>query len=148
MKFLDEAKVHVKSGAGSDTRAMVAAMVTRPEDLHAALSAAYNAGDLEAALSLYEPKAAYVIKPGRVTGSEAELRAALQHVIALGGRLSVDPQSFTRFDDLVLVLGTFTLSGGHGDGTPFERTSRFADVLRRQPDGRWLIAIDNPYGGG
>jgi ketosteroid isomerase-like protein len=126
---------------------MFGAMVMRPEDLHPTLSEAYNAGDVEALLSVYEPNAAYVIKPGRVTGSPAELRAALQHVIALRGRLSVNPQSFTRFDDLVLVLGTFTLSGRRGDGTPFERVSRFADVLRRQPDGSWRIAIDHPYDG-
>jgi uncharacterized protein (TIGR02246 family) len=126
---------------------MFGAMVTRPEDLHPALSEAYNAGDLEAMLSLYDPKAAFVIKPSRVTESPAELRAAIQHFIALRGRLTVNPQSFTRFDDLVLVLGTFTLSGRRGDGMPFERASRFADVLRRQPDGRWLIAIDNPYDG-
>jgi ketosteroid isomerase-like protein len=126
---------------------MFAAMATRPEDLYPALGAAHDAGDLEALLALYEPKAAYVIKPGRVTGSPAELRAALQHVIALGARLSVNPQSFTRSDDLVLVLGTFTISGRRGDGTPFERTSRFADVLRRQPDGSWRIAVDNPFAG-
>jgi ketosteroid isomerase-like protein len=45
------------------------------------------------------------------------------------------------------VLGKFTLSGRRRDGTPFENASRFADVLRRQPDGRWLIAVDNPFGG-
>ncbi len=122
-------------------------MVTRPEDLHPALSEAYNAGDLEAMLSLYDPKAVFVIKPGRVTNSPAELRAALQHVIALRGRMTIKPDTFTRSDDLVLVLGTFTLSGQRGDGTSFERASRFADVLRRQPDGSWRIAVDNPYGG-
>jgi uncharacterized protein (TIGR02246 family) len=126
---------------------MFGAMVMRPEDLHSALSEAYNAGDLEAMLSLYDPKAVFVIKPGRVTNSPAELRTALQHLIALGGRLSVNPDTFTRLDDLVLVLGKFTLSGRRGDGTPFERTSRFADVLRRQPDGSWRIAIDHPYDG-
>jgi uncharacterized protein (TIGR02246 family) len=122
-------------------------MATRPEDLYPALSAAYNAGDLEAVLALYDPKAVFVIKPGRVTASPAELRAALQHLVALGARLSVNPQSFTRSDDLALVLGTFTFSGRRGDGPPLERTARFADVLRRQPDGRWLIAVDNPFGG-
>src|ERR1700682_4462572 len=126
---------------------MFGAMGTRPEDLHPALSEAYNAGALEAVLSLYDSKAVFVIKPGRVTESPAELRAAVEHVVALRGRLTVTPQSFTRSDDLVLVLGTFTLSGLRPDGTPFESASRFADVLRRQPDGRWLIAIDNPYGG-
>jgi len=121
-------------------------MVARPEDLYPALSEAHNAGDLEALVALYEPKAAFVIKPGRVTESPAELRGAMQHLVALRGRLTVNPRTFIHSDDLVLVLGTFTLSGRRGDGTPFERTSRFADVLRRQPDGRWLVAVDYPYG--
>ena len=121
-------------------------MVTRPEDIYPTLSEAYNAGDLEALVSLYDPRAVFVIKPGRVTESPAELHSAMQHLVALHGRLTVNPRTFIRSDDLVLVLGTFTLSGRRGDGTPFERTSRFADVLRRQPDGRWLIAVDNPYG--
>jgi S1-C subfamily serine protease len=42
-------------------------MVKRPEDIYPALSEAYNAGDLEALVSLYDPKAVFVIKPGRVT---------------------------------------------------------------------------------
>ena len=121
-------------------------MVTRPEDLYPALSEAYNTGDLEALVSLYDPKAVFVVRPGRVTESSAELRGAMQHLVALRGRLIVNPRTFIRSDDLALVLGTFTLSGRRGDGTPFDRTSRFADVLRRQPDGRWLIAVDNPYG--
>lgn len=123
-------------------------MTRRPEDLYPALGAAFNAGDLEALLSLYDPKAVFVIKPGRVTEGPAELRAALQRLVDLRARLTVDPQTFIRSDDLVLVLGTFTLSGSRRDGTALDRTSRFADVLRRQPDGRWLLAVDNAFGGG
>jgi len=125
---------------------MLGSMATRPEELYPALCEAFAAGDLEAVLALYDPKAVYVIKPNRVTEGPAELRAALQRVVALRGRLTVDPRSFVRSDDVVLVLGTFTLAGLR-DGAPFERTSRFADVLRRQPDGCWLIVVDNPYGG-
>jgi uncharacterized protein (TIGR02246 family) len=118
-------------------------MVMRPEDLHPALAAAYNAGDLEAMLALYDPKAVFVIKPGRVTEGPEALRAALQYVVDLRARLSVTPHTFTRSDDVMLVMGAFTISGRRPDGTPLERTARFADVLRRQPDGRWLIAVDN-----
>jgi ketosteroid isomerase-like protein len=40
------------------------------------------------------------------------------------------------------------LSGGRRrDGTTLELAGRFADVLRRQPDGRWLIAVDNGLAG-
>jgi len=52
-------------------------VVTRPEDIYPALVEGYNSGDLEAVVSLYDPKAAFVIKPGRVTQSPAELHSAL-----------------------------------------------------------------------
>ena len=122
-------------------------MVTRPEELHPALCKAHDARDVEALLSLYDPKAAYVIKPGRVTQTPAELRAALQHVLDLDGRMTINPETFVRADELVLVQGTYTFAGRRADGTPSDRVSRFTDVLRRQPDGHWRIAVDNPYGG-
>jgi ketosteroid isomerase-like protein len=122
-------------------------MVNRPDDMHPAISEAYNASDLEALVSLYEPTASFVIKPGRVTQGPAELRAALQRLIETRGRLTITPQTFIQSSDLVLALGAFTHSGRRRDGTPFELTSRFADVLRRQPDGRWLVAVDNGFAG-
>jgi ketosteroid isomerase-like protein len=122
-------------------------MVTSPEDLHPGLCAAFNMADLEALLSLYAPDAVYVIKPGHVSDGPDELRAIMQRLLSLGGTLSVTPASVTQSGAVALVLGSFTLSGQRRDGTPFERTSRFADVLRRLPSGDWVIAIDNPYGG-
>jgi uncharacterized protein (TIGR02246 family) len=118
----------------------------KPEDVYPALAKAYNTGDLEALLALYDPKAVFVIKPGRVSEGPAELRAALQHVLGVRARLSITPHSFIRSDDVILVLGTFAMSGTRPDGTPLEHASRFTDVLRRQPDGRWLVAVDNPFG--
>jgi uncharacterized protein (TIGR02246 family) len=123
------------------------AVSTRPEELHPALTTAYNAGDLESMLALYDPKAVFVIKPGRVTDGPAELRTALRRLIELRGHLTIHPHAFVRSDDVVLVLGEYTLSGRRRDGTPLELESRFADVLRRQPDGRWLIAVDNGFNG-
>jgi uncharacterized protein (TIGR02246 family) len=123
---------------------MLRAMVTRPEDLYPRLCEAYSAGDLEALLALYDPAAVFVVKPGHVTRGPAELRAAMQRTIELRGKLAITPQAFVRADDIVLVMGQFALSGVRRDGTPLERIARFADVLRRQPDGGWRIAIDNP----
>jgi len=117
----------------------------RPEDLYTALGEAYSAGDLEALVALYDPKAVFVIKPGRVTEGRAELRAALQFLVELRGRLTVHPETFVRSDDVILVLGSFAFSGRRPDGTPVGRTARFADVLRRQPDGGWLVAVDNAF---
>ena len=44
--------------------------MARPEDIYPAISEAYNAGDLETLVSLYDPQAVFVIKPGRVVIEE------------------------------------------------------------------------------
>ena len=39
--------------------------------------------------------------------------------------------------------------GGKGtgpNGMTVEMAGKSSDVLRRQPDGTWLIAVDNPWG--
>jgi uncharacterized protein (TIGR02246 family) len=119
-----------------------------PDDTYRELAEAYNTGKLDAMVACYAPDAVFVIEPGRVTQGPVELRAALQHNLGIGARLTIAPESFTRSGDIMLVVGTFTMAGTRADGRPLDRTRRFADVLRRQPDGRWLIAVDNPYGGG
>jgi ketosteroid isomerase-like protein len=115
----------------------------RPEDVHPALAAVYNAGDLDGVVALYAPDAAFVIKPGQVTDGPAELRAVLQRLVGLGAHLEIEPQAYVRSGDVVLVTGRYVHSGYRRDGTPFEVRSRFADVLGQQPDGRWLIAVDD-----
>jgi uncharacterized protein (TIGR02246 family) len=120
-------------------------MPTRPEELHPALAAAFNAGDLDGVCALYDPKAAFVVKPGHVTDGPAELRATLRRLVEGRLQLTVDPETFVRSDDVVLALGRYRLSGHRRDGTTVELESGFADVLRRQPDGRWLIAVDNGF---
>src|SRR5216117_1620863 len=120
-------------------------MPTRPEELHPELAAAFNAGDLEGTFALYDPRATFVVKPGHVTEGPEELRAALGRLVERRGRLTINPKTFVRSDDVVLALGRYTLSGTRRDGTPFEVESGFADILRRQPDGRWLIVVDNGF---
>jgi len=34
------------------------------------------------------------------------------------------------------------------DGTVHEARGKAVEVVRRQPDGRWLFAIDDPFGRG
>jgi len=118
-----------------------------PDELYRCLADAYNAGDLDAMVACYDPNAAFVIPPGRVTQGPAELRAALRHGLELHAHLAITPASFTQSGDVILVVGTWTLRTTRADGSPLERSAHFADILRHQPDGRWLIAVDHPRGG-
>ena len=45
-------------------------------------------------------------------------------------------------DDLAYVLGTFTMTIAVPGAPPVKDSGKFVEVRRRQPDGRWLLAVD------
>ena len=46
--------------------------------------------------------------------------------------------------DVALVVNDWVLTGAAPDGSAVRQTGRSADVVRKQPDGRWLVVIDKP----
>jgi uncharacterized protein (TIGR02246 family) len=117
----------------------------RPEDYHPAFVKAFNAGDADALMALYEPGASLVPQPGQVlTGAQA-MRAALEGFLALKGTMTLETRAIVPSGDLALTLGQWTLSGTAPDGSPLQMAGRSAEVLRRQPDGTWLGVIDHPF---
>ena len=117
-----------------------------PIDTVNQLADALNRGDLEAALALYEPDAVLVAQPGQLARGSAELRTALAGFIGLKPTLRSQTQKVVEIDDIALYVGRWTLQGADPSGNAIAMGGESADVLRRQLDGRWLIAVDNPWG--
>jgi ketosteroid isomerase-like protein len=57
-----------------------------PEQIHRLFEEAFNAGDLDGLMELYEPDAALIAQPGSVAHGSEQARAALQGFLALKGR--------------------------------------------------------------
>ncbi|SRR6266568_4991305 len=105
-----------------------------------------NAGDLEAALTLYEPDASFRPQPDTLVSGLPAIREALAGFFALRPTLDGEIQRVLRAGDIALVVNKWRLAGTLPDGTPVQQSGTSTDVLRRQPDGRWLLAIDHPWG--
>ncbi|HVE67022.1 MAG TPA: nuclear transport factor 2 family protein [Solirubrobacteraceae bacterium] len=120
-----------------------------PEDVGRLVGETISSGDIDGALSLYEPEATFVTPrafgEGSVTGLDA-LRETIGGFMAMNPTLKVNPEQTTLAGDIALVVGNWTLTGTGPDGNDVEAGGRYADVLRRQDDGSWLFVIDNPNG--
>jgi ketosteroid isomerase-like protein len=120
-----------------------------PEDTSRLIGEAITSGDLDAALSLYEPGATFAMPTGfgegSVTGLDG-LREALGGFLGMSPELSVNAEKTLLSGDTALVIGNWTLKGRDPDGNEIDARGRYADVIRRQPDGNWLFVIDNPNG--
>jgi uncharacterized protein (TIGR02246 family) len=120
--------------------------VAQPIDTVAQLVQAINRGDLAAAVALYESNAVLVVRPGQVARGVAEIRDALAGFVALKATLRSEAQRVLEADNIALYLGRWSLRGTDPTGQAVVLSGESTDVLRRQPDGRWLIALDNPWG--
>jgi len=119
---------------------------SRPIEATERLVAAMEQGDLEAAVDSYEPDGILVARPGQVVRGRDALRAALAGFIAVKPKFTTEAYRLIESGDTALYLSRWKMAGTDPSGQPISMGGESADVLRRQADGRWLIALDNPWG--
>lgn len=117
-----------------------------PEQIHRLFEDAFNDGDIDNLMLLYEPDAVLVPQPGSVATGTEQVRAALQGYLALNGRITLDTKLVLSVGDLAYMSNTWSLNGTGPDGSPLTLGATTAEVARRQPDGTWLYLIDNAWG--
>lgn len=106
---------------------------------------AFNAGDLEGLVSLYETEAVLVAEPGRTTVGVDAIRKSLGGFLATNGTLEITTKSLEQAGGLALETYQWKLDATDAQGNPLTMGGPGAVVHRRQPDGRWLAVIDNPF---
>ena len=105
-----------------------------------------NRGDVEAYLDCSESKATIVLQPGSVASEHDALRGFLSFFTSLKPSFRVIRREFIESPETTLHLSEWTLAGVDSEGNPIDWSGRISDVLRKQEDGRWLVALDNPWG--
>jgi ketosteroid isomerase-like protein len=119
--------------------------VEEPQQMNAAFAAAYNSGEIENLLALYERDAILAPQPGLRAHGIAQIREALTEFLALKGSMHSENVYCMRSGDIAMLQGSWKLAGVGGDGKPFEIASLTAEVVRRQPHGGWLYVIDHSF---
>lgn len=119
---------------------------TSPEQLHRLFEEAFNAGDLDALLALYEPDAALIPEPGVVVHGVDQIGPALKGFLDVGGKMKLDTKEVVIVGDLAYLMNRWSLTATNDDGSPLEMGAVTAEVARRQADGSWLYVIDNAVG--
>jgi len=117
-----------------------------PEDLDRQFAEALNAGKLDALVALYEPQATLMPSPGKLVTGTAAIREALGQFVASKPKMSLTPKVVAQSGDIAVLTAKWDLSMAGPDGKPANMTGQSAEVVRKQPDGRWLFVIDLPFG--
>jgi uncharacterized protein (TIGR02246 family) len=121
--------------------------ITKPEHAHRVFAEAFNAGNLDGLVALYEPQAHLVAKEDQVQVGHDAIRHSFKEFIALRGKIFMDTYYCFEAGDTALLRSHWSVVGTGPDGKLLEMQGNGVEVLRRQNDGTWLFVIDHPFGG-
>jgi ketosteroid isomerase-like protein len=113
-----------------------------PEQCDALFAAHLNSGNLEGLVALYEPNALWVQQRDPDARGTAAIRQRLAAFVAIRPAFTSKVTKLIQADENLALLYTdwsVTASGTTLSGKGLQ-------IVRRQPDGTWLIAVDDPFG--
>lgn len=117
-----------------------------PEEVHHLWVEAFNGGNLDDLVALYESGAALVPQPGQIVSGATAVREALAGFLTMRPKIDLQLRKVIRAGEIAQIISSWTISGTGPNGSPVTFNGVTTDVVRRQADGRWLVVIDNPYG--
>ena len=115
-----------------------------PAGINAAFAAGYNARDVDALAALYERDAVVTNPDGSMAMAADDIRAHLEHLVALGGSMTSRNRYAIPNGDLALLGADWEVVFDDGRDPV---SGRSAEVVRRQSDGTWRYVLDHPNGG-
>jgi len=118
-----------------------------PDDCDALFERHLNAGDLDSLVDLYEQDAVLVPNPGESAVGREAIRETLGGFVAAKAEIRLRVAQVLRAgDDLAMIYGDWSGHFTDPDGARVAIAGQSVEVVRRQPDGTWRFALDDPYG--
>jgi uncharacterized protein (TIGR02246 family) len=122
-----------------------------PEQCDALFGTYINSRDLENLVALYEPQASLGNEDGTAAHGSAAIRETMQGIFAAFPELKITMNVMRVVragDDLAVLYNDWSAIGTAADGSPFAMEHKAMEIVRRQSDGTWRFAVDDPYARG
>lgn len=121
------------------------AVAHEPREVQELWSKYFDAGDFDALAATYEDGAIWVVRPGEVISGSDAITSGLRSLRAATQSLTIGPADVVEAGDIAVLYAQWTATPTGADPSPGTVSGTTSDVVRRQPDGTWLLAVDNPW---
>ena len=133
-------------GVSARALALDTSLPMKAADIDPAFARAFNAGDLDALLKLYDEQGVLVAEPGkRVQGLE-NIRQALAGFLALKLPIQLTLRHVYENGNIGFCVADWSIAGKAPDGKDLKVGGTSAEVVKKTSGGNWVYVIDSPYG--
>ena len=117
-----------------------------PEDCDHLLGEYLSSGSVDDILTLYEPDAVFVTQDRQQLAGHAAVREVMTVFASARPQLTPNLTLVAKQgDDVAVIYNDWTLTAVEPDGNKVEQSGRAIEVVRRQADGTWRFAFDDPF---
>ena len=114
----------------------------KAEDAHSALAAAYNTGNLDTVLSMYDVNGIIVAEPGKPVSGKEKFVAAVKAILSIKGKMEIKTVYCLQAGDIAVGRSEWSIQ----DGGETKVSAKGVEVMKRQSDGSWKVLIDHAFG--
>jgi len=114
----------------------------KAEDAHRTLAAAYNTGDLNTVLSMYDVNGIIVAEPGSPVSGKEKFESAVKAILSIKGKMEIKTVYCLRSGDIAVGRSEWSIK----DGNEVKVSAKGVEVMKRQADGAWKVLIDHAFG--
>jgi len=114
----------------------------RAEDAHAALAAAFNTGDVATVMNMYDTTGIIVPEPGKPVSGKEKFEESIKAILAIKGKMEIKTVYCLQAGDIAVGRSEWNIT----DGSEVKISAKGIEVMKKQEDGTWKIAIDHAFG--
>jgi ketosteroid isomerase-like protein len=133
-------------GVPARSLAMDAPLPMKAADVDPAFERAFNAGDLDSLLKLYDEQSVLVAEPGKPVQGLENIKQALMGYLALKLPIQLTVRRVYENGDVGFCAADWSIAGKAPDGKDVKVGGTSVEVVKRTSAGNWVYVIDSPYG--
>ena len=114
----------------------------RAEDAHATLAAAFNTGNPEIVMSMYDTAGIIVPEPEKPVSGTEKFKEAIKAILSIRGKMEIKTVYCLQTGNIAVGRSEWSIT----DGNEVKVSANGIEVMRQQADGTWKIVIDHAFG--
>jgi ketosteroid isomerase-like protein len=115
---------------------------TQAKDVHSSLASAYNTGDLNTVMDMYDTRGIIVAVPDSPVSGKEKFEEAVKGILSITGRMEIKTVYCLEAGDVAIGRSEWSIR----DGGKTKVAAKGVELMKRQPDGTWKVLIDHAFG--
>ena len=115
---------------------------TRAQDAHATLAAAFNTGDVNIVMNMYDVTGIIVPEPGKPVSGREQFEEAIKAILSIKGTMEIKTVYCLQTGNIAVGRSEWSIT----DGDEVKVSAKGIEVMREQTDGTWKIVVDHAFG--